>query len=174
MTLNRKKDILEKINAIVDRNVLKGNVDIVKLAISNGFYVCKLKEGADIKGVILVDERSSECLPNNKVIAFKSELSEKENRFIIAHELGHYFLHYKKDDNLPFVYTYHYERTDTVAEEEADFFATNLLVPEQEYKNKCNELGKLRATEFGIQYLSDYFNVSDRCIRKRYIEIYGE
>ena len=177
MTNRRKEEILEILKRVSGNDKdIDTIVDVVKLAIANGFFVCRLKEGTSINGMMIVSNNNSKNTPN-KIIAFQPNLSEKDNRFIIAHELGHYFLHFSQStntDNYQFVYSYHGNKQKMVEEEEADFFATNLLVPEQLFIKKNEELGNLKETKFGIDYLSNFFRVNKKCIEKRYSEIYAQ
>lgn len=171
----RKSQILSLINSL-SKNT-DNHIDVVNLAITNGFKVLQLKSNASIDGLLLVSDVNN-SITGEKIIAYRSDMEEKDNRFIIAHELGHYFLHSNNPAFLnrgSFVYAYHINNSakNEIEEVEADFFATNLLVPKETFVSKYNELGKVAQSDFGIETLSNYFNVSKRCIIKRMSEIYG-
>lgn len=63
-----------------------------------------------------------------KIIHINSSLSESEQRFACAHELGHALLH--PDANTPFLTKYTYLSVDKY-EIEANKFALELLVPDE-------------------------------------------
>lgn len=63
-----------------------------------------------------------------KIIHINSSLSESEQRFACAHELGHALLH--PDANTPFLTKYTYLSVDKY-EIEANKFALELLIPDE-------------------------------------------
>lgn len=65
----------------------------------------------------------------NNIIYLDERLTEAEQRFVLAHELGHMFLH--KRANAIFMDTRTQFNTDKF-EKEADTFAMELLVPDTE------------------------------------------
>lgn len=65
----------------------------------------------------------------NNIIYLDERLTESEQRFVLAHELGHMFLH--KKANAIFMDTRTQFNTDKF-EKEADTFAMELLVPDTE------------------------------------------
>jgi len=77
--------------------------------------------------------------------------SVRRDKFTLAHELGHYFLHYV-----------HQEQTDerrfergsrNTAETQANVFAASLLMPEQEFRSAWSALGGATwqlAERFGV------------------------
>lgn len=76
--------------------------------------------------------------PKDFVIYLPPMTSSRRDRFTIAHELGHYFLHYrvpklqgKKDFN---------RRGVSRKETEANVFAASLLMPQDEFRAACREL----------------------------------
>ncbi len=76
--------------------------------------------------VPLVDIRGFyQYFQRNNIIYLNEELSEHEARFVLAHELGHMFLH--KDTNTIFMDTSTHFNTDRY-EIEANTFAMDLLV----------------------------------------------
>ena len=179
---DKENQILDVVNNLLKKadnyRLDNGNIDVVKLAKSYGFLVYKLKKDAPLKGLIISDIDGDDDSKNgDRIIAFDSTLSEKDNRFIIAHELGHYFLHRKTPDftiSGKFVNAYHYNEKskNESLEEEADFFAANLLLPESAFREKWKEFGNFAGTDFGYEALSNYFLVSVRCVKKRAEELH--
>lgn len=95
-------------------------------------------------------------------IILSSFQDEKRKRFIIAHELGHLFLHmgyltnrdlWNKQDNNVY---YHTENHDK--EYQANEFATSLLMPELEYFEIMKKYTKGNYTD--TLKIAEYFNVS--------------
>ena len=90
-------------------------------------------------------------------LSVPSHNSYFRNRFTIAHELGHYFLHYLLDDAVD-KDTDYFEadrsgRNERV-EWEANWFASAMLMPRSLYIKKYKKLDGLH------DELSDFFNVS--------------
>lgn len=71
----------------------------------------------------------------NNIIYLDERLSEIEQRFVLAHELGHMFLH--KRTNAIFMDTRTQFNTDKF-EKEANTFAVELLVPDTEITENPN------------------------------------
>ena len=164
----RKSEILSVVDGILKSADFNGKaVDVVKLCNRSGFIVFQLKEDANVDGVIIGNKNNG----SSNLIAYKRNLTEKQNRFIIAHELGHYFLHFDNshfNKDGVFVYAYHSDNSlNKELESEADFFAASLLLPKDVFIDEVNKLGELKRYPVGQQELSDIFNVSIDCIKLR-------
>ncbi len=74
--------------------------------------------------------------------------SPRRDRFTIAHELGHYFLHSSQGEK-PIVA---YRQGSTRIEWEANWFAAALLMPEDEFKKACRKASSIAviAGKFGV------------------------
>lgn len=74
--------------------------------------------------------------------------SPKRDRFTIAHELGHYFLHSRQGE-VPIVA---YRQGSSRIEWEANWFAAALLMPAEEFREACLELEVTSAVanRFGV------------------------
>lgn len=88
----------------------------------------------------------------NNIIYLDERLSESEQRFVLAHELGHMFLH--KSTNAIFMDTRTQFVTDKF-EKEANTFAVELLVPDTEIiENPDLTIGQLaRITGYSEELL---------------------
>lgn len=89
------------------------------------------------------------CFYNNRIrcICVNSSAPKEYIPFIVAHELGHIFLH--PDRNIPYLHHYTYANIGKI-EREANTFAVELLVPDNEINfTKCVTLTSLSA-EYGI------------------------
>ena len=177
MTEERKKEI-QGISENLLRKYSFGYepIDIIKLANSIGFSVYHLANAASFDGVIVVNKTGKpidDTIKESKIIGFKSEIEKNQNRFIIAHELGHFYLHSEKSKDPLFIYKYHEKNSnsDIESEAEADFFAANLLVPEDGLKSFMSKYKETKDNLFAINEASLYYQVSIECIKKRLNEI---
>lgn len=86
---------------------------------------------------------------------------ETRQRFSIAHELGHLFLHMLNQNGKPDKVAYFRgkENNNSFAEWEANEFAASLLMPREEFINccraKCDENGNI-----DLNQVADHFKVS--------------
>lgn len=93
--------------------------------------------------------------PHNFSIMLDATAIQERRRFTMAHELGHYFLHSKQGEQ-----TLKAFRLGTsLAEQEANFFAANLLMPEDEFKRKWMS-HKSEADASRIVTMAKLFHVS--------------
>ena len=98
---------------------------------------------------------------NNTIITIKYHHNEGRRRFTIAHELGHYFLHFSDNDK-EFKDSVFYRSLEYNNEEiEANEFAANLLMPEYEYvsfvQNKAYDKDK---RSYDAELIAEHFKVS--------------
>lgn len=113
---------------------------IADLAREFGFFVgqATLKGGAE--GLIAVNKKMKSVLNTDKnmVIVVGRNIDRSRQRFIIAHELGHYVL---RDDQSASVFARR-ESAHGRSEEEnqADYFAACILMPTKEYLSSIREL----------------------------------
>ena len=105
----------------------------------------------DVSGMIKAKE--------GKIYICKSDIAERQ-RFSIAHELGHYVLHYRGGKFEAKDQDEHVSYRDTLSslgfsikEMEANYFAANLLMPTKEVK-------RLYKLDYSLEEMADYFLVS--------------
>ena len=88
----------------------------------------------------------------------------KRQRFTIAHELGHYYMH--KEKNVDFEDTTFFRNNDSTSiEYSANEFAANLLMPEDRVK------AAIKSGVKSIEKLSTIFNVSVAAIKYRVVAL---
>lgn len=92
-------------------------------------------------------------------------------RFSIAHELGHYFLHLNSDTNLFIDKTVYYRNIASSTgkyqqEIEANAFAAALLMPEDLLEIELNKFGE-ELTDMDIYRLANRFGVSQQAMELR-------
>lgn len=97
---------------------------------------------------------------NDYVITVEKRHPENRQRFTIAHELAHYFLH--KDLKEKFEDTIFFRGADSdTFEFQANLFAGDILMPKDEF------LEQIRKGNSEIENLAKYFGVSTLAIRVR-------
>ena len=100
---------------------------------------------------------------NKFEITLAAHTSKARDRFTIAHELGHYFLHYRLPERAgKSVGSLRAARYGfDLAEMEANWFAASFLMPEQKYREIFSQLG-------GSQFeIAEHFGVSVSASRVR-------
>jgi Zn-dependent peptidase ImmA (M78 family) len=102
--------------------------------------------------------------PEDFRIVVPSHTSSVRDRFTIAHELGHFFLHYllaNDEDDLVGKKIIAYRKDSERVEWEANWFAAAFLMPEELFKEK------FRATKDDLSRVADFFSVSHAAARVR-------
>ena len=115
---------------------------------------------------------------HDKVIVVQEKEEFYHQRFIVAHELGHYVLDYVGNPDFEnpkrlFSKTYVRADHDSVDEILADRFAAELLMPARLFMQrymKIMDYSKYDLT-YTISYLATYFEVKKGSVRKRIKEV---
>ena len=113
-------------------------VPMIRLARKNGLAVCQIDLKKELNGASGLLTKDKE---KGWVIATHRNDTGARQRFTIAHELGHYLMH-RKDDSYSAIDTFendeiffrsdkHNNEKERQEEREANFFAANLLMPEE-------------------------------------------
>lgn len=181
LTDMEKRDIELKVNNLLETHknipLYDGwEVNVVTLANDVGFVVghAMLPEGTE--GIIAVDKDQESLLGtgSNMVIAVSPKMDRSEQRFIIAHEMGHYFLRKKVESPI-------YAHRETAhgrdeQENDADYFAACLLMPKERFVSAMNGLKAMdeSMSKEGIATrLSKQFGVSELAAYRRIGEVSG-
>ena len=104
------------------------------------------------------------------LIGINSREAPVRQRFTIAHELGHFFLHPQKD---AFV-DYRDNRRDvmrTPREKQANMFAAALLMPGDFIRKDFRSFAKVGMTEEELQSLAERYMVSEDAMRFRLMNL---
>lgn len=153
-------------------------LDIVDFAQSYGFSVYSSNLDNE-SGIVLISEEGLENFEGEKkVIVVDSKDSGVRKRFTIAHELAHYFLHLNDSQKNYVAYRDDKTMIKSRVEKEADFFASNLLMPESKVRAAVRAL---RATTGGastqklVQFISNIFLVSPSAstVRLQQLDLIG-
>ena len=150
------------------------SVDVIDVAKRLGFVVGNAVLNEEDDGFIVVEEGRKEIMgiKTDKLIGVNSDRSLEWKRFIIAHELGHYILHFK-EKNLEGLYAHRdHNRGHNELENEADFFAANLLMPRESFEKKYKEKKQeYRNDKDIVDALSKHFIVTVRMAERRIEEL---
>lgn len=154
-----------------ENNIKTFPVEIIRICNSIGLKVFEEYLDPDVSGMIIVDNEPWERYGTNKFIVVNlSELASRR-RFTIAHELAHYVLH-NEGNTL-------YAHRDMVGnnelrsniEQEANYFAANILMPEKLIKDKVsdiiNESWGILPDFILIKEIADSFAVSEAAAEVR-------
>ena len=149
----------------------EGPVDVTNMANELGFVVGGAVFNDDTEGFILIKEGTRELMgvKTDKLIGIKAESSIQWKRFVIAHELGHYMLHYKSGK----MYAHRdYKKGRDDIETAADYFAANILLPTEQFKKKYLELKeKDLSFEDRVLLLMTKFNTPAGVVERRIKEL---
>ena len=154
---------------------------IVKIAHALGFETFKVSNiPEDISGNIFIGgtTKSDYNVNTDKVIVVGEKEILPHQRFIIAHELAHYFMDYigncaYADHAVKFSQTYPKKRHESKEEIRADRFAAELLMPKRVFLSEY--VSALERSDFHLEYtipyLANLFNVKETCVRRRILEV---
>lgn len=118
------------------------------------------------KRLDIYDDSKLEMDPekNSFIICLIPKMNKARRNFVIAHELGHLFLHTNfiesKTDNEQLYIPDFYKNRDYKKEKEANDFALNLLMPKDEYIDKVKRYTNPQTDDVNIQSVAEYFGVS--------------
>lgn len=82
--------------------------------------------------------------------------TSERQRFTLAHELGHYFLHSRQGENP----LQAFRLGTSLAEQEANYFAAELLMPEEMFKKDFGSLSKNLEIDDKISKMAEMYHVS--------------
>ncbi|APT76057.1 hypothetical protein LN42_06430 [Marinitoga sp. 1137] len=107
------------------------------------------------------------------IVTDKDFLPKERKVFSIAHELGHLFLHMgyiineEKWNNINDFFDFYYRRDKNYIEYEANEFAGEFLMPEDEFKKIAYENFDEDENAFYIEPIANYFGVSKKAVITR-------
>lgn len=143
-------------------------IDISKLAISVGFRVGESKQlHFKEDGFISVSKDKKKLL-----IGVNNDRTIEEKRFIVAHELAHYYLHYIDSNLEDAVMHREHIKGKNGDENDADCFAACILMPEKSFVNQYKKL-KDKKYELSdiIDCLQSIFKTPRESIKRRIEEV---
>lgn len=161
LTKTQIHTIEAKANAVLES--VFGSTDTVSLPVSlldilNRYEITALVgtfEDEAVSGVYNKEKKN--------IYVAKDEDSNRK-AFTVAHELGHFFLHEKKKDDIFYrTQILHITDEDRKEEQEANWFAASLLMPEQQlrhYYSLTKNVGEL-AVIFGVSSTAVYYRLKN-------------
>lgn len=172
-----KKQIEEKVTELMQQinySDTSDEIDIIQVANNLGFAVGNAILNDDDDGFIIVQE-GSECIlgiKTDKLIGVNSKRPLEWKRFIIAHEIAHYVLHYSNEKNNGMYAHREHKKGRNDLENDADYFAANLLMPSQKFAEKYREF-KEKDLSFDeiILLLASKFVATPKMVERRIGEL---
>lgn len=145
-------------------------IDVIKFGHDSDFLMLQMRLSEHITGMLLVDDtRPLLDTGRHNVILVNSNLDEAQKRHVIAHELGHYYLEYKKGQRNQLVYEERdREHLDDLREMNAERFARSLLMPYEKFKKSCLEkMNNHKVFDQLVSEISDEFWVTSKKVKDR-------
>ena len=161
--MSKVREDLEELTTkiLIDNDMMyKAPIDVISLAENYGIKAYGIKTKNEISGAITY-EKTKEYFE----ILVNTNHAKTRQRFTIAHELGHYFLHQEmlksNDMHIDALYrtTEQMDPETKEKENEVDYFAGALLMN----KKLLEKLSK----EYNIEELADIFDVSTSAVAVR-------
>lgn len=128
-------------------------VDVKSIASHLQLKVLEEKLDSEISGALVLEQGKG-------VIGVDKSQSPQRQRFTIAHEIGHYKLHYKPDKMFIDEHVYLRSNQSNLEEIEANAFAASLLMPKFMIDNFIKENEYTFIGDDQINKLAKKFNVS--------------
>lgn len=170
-----KKEIETKVEEILENfpEVVKDYIDVLKLAHLNGFTVGSARWSDPNDGFIIVSDK--EKIPHfdvNRLICVNADRDFFMKRFIIAHELGHFFLSQKESskEELPLIAKRSSVLGKSPEENEFDYFAACLLLPSEKVLSFSDTVKSLSKNS-AVRMISSIFMVPAETALRRCKEL---
>ena len=132
------------------------NIEIIRTDLSD----LEKESNRQISGVIYLDYQDGKKIQQ---ILINDNDIEPRQKFTIAHELGHYFLHVDPNDTLHTMISFRGAKNRR--EKEADIFAAELLMPkklvEKEYESLPFPTASFLANVFGVSKLAMQYRLNE-------------
>ncbi len=151
-------------------DLFKASIDIKKIVKKESIPLIPYELGDEISGMLVLENGQAR-------IGYNQDHHKVRQRFTIAHELGHYFLHSKSDEDKLFLshaqVMFRKNTSKEVSfkkEKEANMFAASILMPkfliEEAYDKILNENSKIDDDQI-VWHLSTQFVVSQLAMSYR-------
>lgn len=162
--------ILEKIELKAEEILNKVNIKSIPIQVEEIASRFNIKisraPSKDFSGMLIRKD-------GHALIGVNDEEAPFRQRFTIAHELGHFFLHPRKDTFVDQV-SYRDNKKDilrTPTERQANMFAAALLMPNSLLEKDFRSISKNGFTEDELQLLADKYQVSEDAMRFRLMNL---
>lgn len=174
---NHKKSYAIEDMPIVAKVILDGldikkvPVPIVAIMKSLKFQVVSGEMEDEISGIVGIDDSLKKTFKSDKVIAINSKDNVGHQRFTMAHELAHYLFDFDVLNNITYYNAYNTTEYESEIERRANYFAANLLMPEDIFREKFGQAVVKNNLYMTVNNLSDIFQVSNEAVRRRMNEL---
>lgn len=159
--------ILEKIESEAEKIISSLNIKELPIPVEDIASKLNIKisraPSKDFSGLLIRKDSSA-------LIGVNSNEADVRQRFTIAHELGHFTLHPRKDAFVDYRNNKK-EIMRTPAERHADMFAAALLMPRSFLEKDFKAISKNGFTESELEKLADKYQVSEDAMRFRLINL---
>lgn len=166
-------DIERIVNKIIeDNNICEAPVNLEQICHLFEIDVEPIDADDNLSGFFVVGDN------NRKIIGYNKSHNENRRRFTIAHELGHFYLHFKGEQKIFIDNNSHkFFRNEKSSsgeirrEREANAFAAALLMPSSLIENEIEKLQNIENLSTIIKKLSTAFKVSQQSVHFRIINL---
>ncbi|MHA6279361.1 ImmA/IrrE family metallo-endopeptidase [Salinimicrobium sp. CAU 1759] len=135
---HRKEELSDLAEVVVEPFLAQVQIDPEKIALSNKISFSYGHYRNSFDGLIQHRSGRFHIFINNNRVGTKEN---PRSRFTFAHELGHYYIdehrNALKRGKVPSHPSFNRLVSENLAEREADFFASCLLMPERRFRSKC-------------------------------------
>lgn len=140
-----------------DHNVNTYPVPIVSLCRKLKIQVFQKYLPSHVSGFIVIQKEPFQDCETGRVIVVNLSDSAARQRFTIAHELAHYVLHREENSEL---YAHRDAGETGGIEQEANIFASNVLMPEELVKDALEKNGNPLNRQIQVEIIAQEFAVS--------------
>lgn len=160
--------ILEKIETKAEEILKEVGLRAIPTPIEDLAYKLNIKiskaPSTDFSGLLIRKD-------GHALIGINSNEAPVRQRFSIAHELGHFFLHPQQDAFVDFRKEAKKGEIRSPRERQADMFAAALLMPRQSLLKDFKRIAKEGMGEDTIEVLAKQYDVSEEAMRYRLINL---
>lgn len=150
-------------NILASQNIKESPVPVELIANQNNIQISRAPN-KDFSGLLIRKEDKS-------LIGVNNNESPKRQRFTIAHELGHYFLHPNKNAFVDYRDNQKNIKRG-IKEIQANIFAAALLMPKTFLEKDYKEISKKGLfEEDDLKFLADKYQVSEDAMKIRLINL---
>ena len=177
MSERTEKDVqCEVTEALISANMNPSvPFDVVKMARQFGFAVHNFRTiPKNVIGFMFLnmDKKMSRMVKSDKLIGLNFYHDEPHKRFAIAHELGHFFMHYEICKNKENPVFFHIRDNEEGIEGEACKFAAMLLMEKDLFSENYYAFSENNFEEITIiRFLSEKFQTPQVSVRRRIQEL---
>ena len=137
----------------------------------------KYMDEPNLSGDISINGDTNEIYGHDKIIIVNNIDEINHQRFVSAHELGHYLFDFLgnpdySNTDKKFTAAYYKDKHDTPEEKRANRFAASILMPRDLFIKQYNVAKAVDSSNLFISmYLSRFFETSVNSIERRIIEV---